>query len=1069
MSIRYQRKEKTDEEVFKLLHPITKEWFRQKFGSFSPPQKFAVPDIKNKKNTLISSPTGSGKTLSAFLTIIDELVSLSEKGKLEDRIYCTYISPLKALSNDIERNLNTPLKEIKEIAKKKFNKKLDIRVAVRTGDTTSSQKSSMLKKPPHILITTPESLAIIINTKKFSEKLKGLEWCIIDEIHSLAENKRGSHLSITIERLNNLTHFTRIGLSATVAPLDEVAKYLTGQVVDNDMEKGTPERDCNIVDVQFIKDMDIKVLSPVKSFMDTTHKQMQNNMYRIIHDIVQNHKSTLIFTNTRSATERVVHNLKERFPKSYGESNIGAHHGSLSKSHRFKIEKGMKEGLMKCVVSSTSLELGIDIGSIDVVILLGSPKSVARALQRIGRSGHSLKEKAMGRIIVLSRDDLVECGVLLKAALEKKIDKINIPFNALDVLAQHIYGMAINGPLHIDEIFDTVRRAYPYSGLDRSEFYSMIDYLSGEFSDLESRSVYAKIWYDKDNGMVGSRSKLARLIYMTNIGTIPDSGGVVVKVGTEPIGVIDESFLERLEKGDVFVLGGSAYQFKYSRGMTAQVQSALGKPPTVPSWFSETLPLSYDLSIEIQRFRHHMESRFKKKDGNDIDKKEKAIKDFVDDYLHVDENGKDAIYEYFREQFLYATIPHNKKIVIEHYNDGRKKYMIFHTLFGRRTNDVLSRAVAYAISKNQHKDVEIGLDDNGFYLSTSAKADAAKALKMLKKDELREIMEIALDHSEVLKRRFRHCASRSLMILRSYRGRQKSIGKQQMSSQLLINSVKRIGPNFPILKEAKREVLEDLMDIKHAEDVIGTIETGEAKIEEIHTKVPSPFSFNLIMQGYVDILKMEDRIEFLKRMHESVLSRIGSGKKEEEEDMADMKEKFMEEKRKKEMLTPEQEKLIHQASLLDIPTKTRLMINDLVKGSPVADAGHHFFDMIQKHEDEIVEKWPRKIASFVLEKRDEFFEREFSYEKYWQEEEDANKEKELEHKAELRNDFQRAARKVSLDSKIRYDGLRLIDGETDGISKEFKEWLNNLLSETVPKIWSTKLVKFLMEKKDEIE
>lgn len=1067
MTIYHQTKEETDKEIFSSLHPITREWFRKKFGAFSPPQKFAVPDIKMRKNTLISSPTGSGKTLSAFLTIIDELVSLSEKESLEDKIYCVYVSPLKALSNDIERNLKEPLKEIKQLAKEKFGKKLNIRVGVRTGDTTASQKSSMLKKPPHILITTPETLAITLNTKKFRENMRQIQWTIVDEIHSLAENKRGSHLSLSLERLDNLndSSYTRIGLSATVAPLEEIARFLIGQVTEEDMKKNIAERDCNVVDVQSIKEMDIKVLSPVKNFMDTTHFQMQRNMYRMLHDHIQSHSTTLVFTNTRSATERIVHNLKEKFPKHYGESNIGAHHGSLSKSHRFKIEQSMKEGKMKCVVSSTSLELGIDIGSIDLVVLLGSPKSVARALQRIGRSGHSLKEKAMGRIIVLDRDDLVECGVLLKAALEKKIDKIDIPQRPADVLAQHIYGMAINGPIHISEIYATVKRAYPFQNMEYKEFMENIDYLAGSFAELENRSVYAKIWYDKETGKVGSRSKLARLIYMTNIGTIPDNGGVVVKLGTEAIGVIDEGFLERLKKGDVFVLGGSSYEFKYSRGMTAQVQTALGKPPTVPSWFSETLPLSYDLSVEIQRFRRYMEDMLK----NGKRSKDEVLQ-FVDEYLSVDKNGAEAIYEYFKEQFLYATIPHDSKILVEHYNDGRKSYIIFHTLFGRRTNDVLSRAVAYAISKTQHKDVEIGIDDNGFYLGTEAKADPVKALKILNSENLRETMETALEKSEVLKRRFRHCAGRALMILRSYRGRQKSVGKQQMSSQLLINAVKRVDPDFPVLKEAKREVLEDLMDIKHAEEIIASIERGEMNIEEIHTKVPSPFAFNLVMQGYVDILKMEDRIEFLKRMHESVMSQITGENKEDGDvrDVSELKDKFLEDKRKKEKLSPEQEKLVHQAAIVSIPVKFRMRLNDIIKGRPLSEVEHSFFDAVQRHEEEIINKWPRKLAEFVLQKKAEFFNQEFSYEKYWDEKADEEKEKELEDNAELHRDLERAAKKIGMEPKLKYEGKKVIDGETDGISKEFKDWLGELLSGTVPKIWSTKLIKFLKERQKEL-
>ena len=1066
MAIHYQRTEKKDEDIFKLLHPITREWFENKFGTFSPPQKFAVPDIKQRKNCLISSPTGSGKTLSAFLTIIDELVTLSDKGILEERIYCLYVSPLKALSNDIERNLNSPLKEIKQLAKDKYGKKLNIRVGVRTGDTSASQRAAMAKKPPHILITTPESLAIILSTKKFVEYFKKIDWVVVDEIHSLAESKRGSHLSLSLERLNNYTDFTRVGLSATVAPIDDVAKFLIGQVTDKDMSEGLMERDCYVVDVQAIKKMDIKVLSPVRNFMNVTHNTLQNEMYRNIHDLVQGHKTTLIFTNTRSATERIVHNLKHRFPKSYGEHNVGAHHGSLSKSHRFKVESMLKEGKLKCVVSSTSLELGIDIGSIDLVILLGSPKSVARALQRIGRSGHQLKETAKGRIIVLDRDDLVECGVLLKSAIEKKIDRINIPKNPLDVVVQHIYGMAISGPIHIDDVYNTILRAYPYNTLDKSKFFEVVDYLSGVYSELEVRHVYAKIWYDKDTGMVGSRSKLARLIYMTNIGTIPDTTGVTVKIGEEPIGMIDEAFLERLKKGDVFVLGGSSYEFKFSRGMTAQVQTALGKPPTVPSWFSEMLPLSYDLALDIQKFRKYIEDLFKDPSTTNTEKKKKKILDFIDDYLYVDKNGAEAIYEYFREQFFFAGVPHFKKIIIEHYNDGRKKYVIFHTLFGRRVNDVLSRAVAFNMSKG--KDVEIGINDNGFYICTGSKAEPAKALKELDAEELRYTMEHVLEHSEVLKRRFRHCASRALMILRSYRGNTKSVGRQQMSSQLLINAVKRVDPDFTILKEAKREVLEDLMDIQHTEEVVSFINSGSIKIDEIHTDIPTPFAFNIVMEGFADILKMEDRLEFLKRMHDSILERIGIKDKSSlsEKNVSEMKEEFLEEKAKRERLSDEQIELLEQAAIVNVPTRARLTINDLVRNKSVED--HKFFDNVQKYEQEIVDKWPVKLAKFILEKKAEFFKQDFSYDKYWDVEDMEQKEKEQTERAELRHDFEKAARRIDMDSKLRYDGLRLIDGETDGISKEFKQWLTGLLSDTVPKLWSTRLIKFLMKKQEEI-
>ena len=849
------------EQIDHLLHPVVKKWFYSKFREYSLPQLFGVMEIHSRNNILVSAPTGATKTLTGFLSILNELIDLADKDILEDRVYCIYVSPLKALSRDIEKNLQEPLQEMETIAGKKFG----IRLGLRTGDTTQSERAAMAKKPPHILITTPESLAIMLSTIKFRENLRNVEWLITDEIHALAENKRGVHLSLSVERLSAMSpHFCRVGLSATIAPLEEVAQFLVG--ADNN---------CVVVDVQFIKDMDLTVLSPLSDLINTTHEKMHNSMYSLIDRLVQEHKTTLIFTNTRSATERVVDYLKDKFPKNYAE-NIGAHHGSLSKSLRHNIENRLREGKLKVIVCSTSLELGIDIGYIDLVILLGSPKSVARGLQRIGRSGHRLHDKTKGRIIVLDRDDLVECSVLLKSAMERNIDKIHIPRNALDVLAQQIFGIAISDRIHIDDLFELVRRSYCYSELKREDFMQIIDYLAGKFASLEDRNIYAKIWHDEETGMIGRRGRLARMIYMTNIGTIPEETMVNVKIGTQTIGTIDEAFLERLRRGDVFVLGGDLYEFKFARGMVAQVVTSSGRPPTIPSWFSEMLPLSFDLALEIGKFRRLMNERFQKKDGK------KQIMNFILEYLYVDRNAANAIYNYFFEQYNVAKIPSDKKILIEQYDDERQKYIIFHTLFGRRVNDVLSRAMAYIVSRLENQDVNIGISDNGFFLGTKKSFQITKALKVLKSSKLDTVLYLAIDRTEIMKRRFRHCATRSLMILRNYMGKKKRVGRQQVSSMILINALKRINPNFSILKEARREVLEDLMDIQNAKKVVKDIEDKKIKIEKIETRVPSPFAFNLVIQGYTDLLKMEDKVEFLKRMHNMVLAKIALNTKNRE-------------------------------------------------------------------------------------------------------------------------------------------------------------------------------------------
>lgn len=858
--ITYKEEPDHETQVEALLHPYVKKWFFNRFENFSLPQKYAVREVHSRKNILVSAPTGATKTMTAFLSILNELTDNADKGILEDKIYAIYISPLKALNEDIKVNLQEPLKQIEEVA----GKELGIRVGVRTGDTTAHEKSKMLKNPPHILITTPESLAIMLASPKFGEHLKNVEWCIVDEIHALAENKRGVHLSLLLEQLSHLAdHMCRVGLSATVAPIEEIAKFLVGK-----------DRPCEIVDVQFLKQLDLKVLSPLPSLIDTTFKQSHQAMYDLLHQQIQDHKTTIIFTNTRAGTERVIHNLKEMYPKFYHDGNIGAHHGSLSKEVRHNVESRLRKGEMKVVSCSTSLELGIDVGYVDLVLCLGSPKSVARALQRIGRAGHQLHSITKGRIIVMDRDDLIECAVLAKSAIEKKIDRIHIPTNALDILAQQIVGFAQLQVWNATGLFESIRKSYCYQSLPREDFDELIAYLSGEFARLEDRYIYAKIWH-KD-GHIGRRGKMNRVIYMTNIGTIPDESFIQVKIGDQVIGKLDEHFLEKMKKNDIFVLGGSTYRFKFARGMTAQVEAAAHRTPTVPRWVSEMLPLSFDLAMEIGKFRRLMLEKFTLK------VKKQDIMDFIKHYLYIEGNAAEAIYEYCKEQYQYCQkFPTDRTILIENLQTEDEHKIIFHTLFGRRVNDCLSRALAFVLFKKENKDVELGISDNGFYIAAPKKMNVTRAFEMLRADKIELVLEHAIDRSEVLKRRFRHCAGRALMILRNYAGKRKRVGKQQVSSMILIKALREMNPHFSILKEARREVMEDLMDIKNTRKVLELIEKKEMRVLEMDTKIPSPFAFNLALQGVMDVIKIEDRLDFLKRMHEQVLVKISldQGKK----------------------------------------------------------------------------------------------------------------------------------------------------------------------------------------------
>ena len=851
--IKFATHEYSDNEIYSILVPEIKEWFRSKYGKFTPPQRYAIMEIHNGNNILISSPTGSGKTFAAFMAAINELLSLAKKGMLENKIYVLYVSPLKALNNDIERNLKEPLAEIYE----KYEIKEKIRIGVRTGDTTQQERQRQTRKPPHILITTPESLSIILNAPSISKKLREVRWIIVDEIHALADNKRGLHLSLSLERLvySMENEPIRIGLSATIAPMKEIAKFLVGN-----------GRDCIIVDVNFLKQIDLKVISPVNDLIYTPASELSNDLYNLLYKLIKQHRTTLIFTNTRSATERVVFHLKSRFKDLEGK--IETHHGSLSREVRLSVEERLKKGELKCVVSSTSLELGIDIGYIDLVILLGSPKSVTRALQRIGRSGHFLHEVSKGRIVVLDRDDLVECVVLAKEALDGRLDKVSIPKNALDVLAQHVVGMAIEKKWKVDEALEVIRKAYPYKNLPKRDFIKLLHYLAGEYEELEDRKIYGKIWFDEHDEMFGRRGKMVRPIYYLNTGTIPDE--VAVKVYTlarKYVGKVEEPFAERLKKGDIFVLAGNTYEFIKSKGMKIYVEPRPDMAPTIPSWFSEQLPLSFDLAMQIGKFRRKMESLI----GNAY----KAI-DYLIKKYGIDEKTAMAIISYFEEQ-SHFIIPHDRRVVVEIFEKDGYRYIIFHTLVGRRANDALSRIFAYRITKKFKFNVRLAITDNGFaiiYPWWKYDISDEELKSLFKAKNMEEDLEKALANTEILKRRFRHVATRSLMILKNYLGHEMSVSRQQKNASMLFKVVREIDPEFPALKETYREIMEDSMDIKNAKKYMKKIEEGKIEIRVLRTMLPSPFSFNIVAIGATDVVLMEDRKELIRELHKEVMQLI---------------------------------------------------------------------------------------------------------------------------------------------------------------------------------------------------
>jgi len=880
-----------DADVLDLLEPVVQEWWVDEFGEFvpenggffTPPQKGAIPLIHESENALVAAPTGSGKTQSAFCAIVNELFRRDRAAGLDNSVYCLYVSPLKSLANDIHRNLEVPLEAITDRLEER-GESVEIRHAIRHGDTDDAERQAMLDRTPHILNTTPETLAILLNSPKFREKLRTVEYVVVDEIHSLAENKRGTHLAVSMERLEALADGspTRIGCSATVEPLDVMAEFLVGRE-----SPGGQSRECELVDARFAREFDVELVSPTDDLVNTPRDVVTDRFYRHLHDLVRDHTNTLVFTNTRSGAERVLHNLRERFDD-YDEDNSGCHHGSLSREKREAVESSLKRGDVDVVTTSTSLELGIDMPDIDLVVQVGSPKSVAALLQRVGRAGHRLGETVTGRVVALDRDELVECAVMLKKAEEGFVDRVFVPENAQDVAAQHVYGMAIAEVRPEREVRTILERAYPYRNYTGAEWESLLRYLTADYEGLEDRNVYAKVWRDTNDPpdgehhhegfpvgepLIGKRGRLARVIYMTNIGTIPDSFtcDVFTRQGDEWAGQLDEAYLDTLEPGDVFVLGGDRFEYRYRRGSKVYVDRTSARP-TVPSWYSERLPLSWDLGREILRFQRELLDRLAR--GG-----ESGVRHWLREFP-VDENSVRALARMFARQVAYAgerSVSTDGRLVVEEALDRdeyERRYYV-HSNYGRRFNDGFSRLLAYRVAREANANVQVAVADHGFTLSMplNRKVDVTGLVEDIDPDDARRDLRASLDGTDLLQRYFRINATRALMILKRYKGYEKSASEQQVNSEMLLGFAEDLA-EFAVIEETYREILEDKLDVDGIEQVLTAVRDGDIDVAHHRVDTPSPRAFGLATLLASDVVLAEDESEVLQAFHQRVLDEI---------------------------------------------------------------------------------------------------------------------------------------------------------------------------------------------------
>ena len=908
-------------------HPLVQEWFAGRFGSPTEPQEQGWPPILAGKSTLICAPTGSGKTLAAFLACIDHLIRKALSGTLQDRTEVLYVSPLKALSNDLRKNLEAPLSEITTLAGQRGFSMPPIRAAVRTGDTLMPERRAMLARPPHILVTTPESLYILLTAEKSRAVLRTVETVIVDEIHAVADDKRGAHLALSLERLEALIlqsrpgrPLTRIGLSATQKPIELVAKFLVGN------GRAEPA----IVNIGHRRALDLAVEVPRSELGPIATNEMWDEVYDRLAELVRQHRSTLVFVNTRRLSERVSHHLAQRL----GADAVAAHHGSLARKVRLVAENRLKSGDVRVLVATASLELGIDIGTVDLVCQIESPRSIAVALQRIGRAGHWRGAMPKGRLFAMTRDELIECAALVRALRQGELDQLQIPDSPLDILAQQIVAMCACEEWNEDNLFQVVCRAYPYRDLARQDFDALLEILSEGITARRGR--YGSFLHrDRVRHRLRGR-RGSRLVAITNGGAIPESALYTVVAQPEGVmvGTVAEDFAAESMRGEVFLLGNTSWRISRIEGSSGRVlvEDAHGAAPDIPFWLGEAPARTPELSAQVSEIREkicdlavapaaavHENARSALECGSEaaaLSSHQKAVADatalqgafgtkngaaisWLKEQCGLDDAGAEQAVEYILAgRAMLGAVPTQNRIVAERFFDeGGGMQLIIHAPFGSRINKAWGLALRKRFCRSFNFELQAAATEDGLNISLGEQHSfpLADVFHFLSTESTAAVLEQAALVSPIFTTRWRWDATRALVLPRFRNGKKIPLQIQRMRADDLLAAVFpdaaacqdnlegdiRV-PEHPLIHEVMKDVLTEALDLEGLRRVLRGISDGSIHCVAVDTPAPSPFSHEILNANpyaYLDDAPLEERraraVSLRRVLPETVLSEIG--------------------------------------------------------------------------------------------------------------------------------------------------------------------------------------------------